>query len=53
MLSDPAIDLTDLVTSSDKLIKEATEIAAGRQTIGQAVGIAAVGSAQAQRQGAQ
>ena len=53
LLSDPAIDLTDLVTSSDKLIKEATEIAAGRQTIGQAVGIAAVGSAQAQRQGAQ
>lgn len=53
LLSDPSIDLTDLVDSSDKLIKEATEIAAGRQVIGQVVGTTAVGTAQAQRQGAQ
>ncbi len=38
LLSDPSIDLTNLVGSSNKAIKEAVEIAAGRQTIGQAVG---------------
>jgi len=53
LLRDPTVDLTDLVASSDKLIKEATEIAAGRQAVGQAIGIAAVSSAQAQRQGIQ
>lgn len=38
LLSDPTIDLTDLIGTSNKAIKEAVEIAAGRQTIGQAVG---------------
>lgn len=45
LLSDPTVDLTDLVGSSNKSIKEAVEIAAGRQAIGEAVGLASAASA--------
>lgn len=44
LLSDPNIDLTNLISSSDELLKEAAEIAAGRQVIGQVLGgVAATG----------
>ena len=45
LLSDPNVDLSNLVGKSNKLIKEATEVAVGRRTIGQAIGIAAAGAA--------
>ncbi len=43
LLSDPKVNLEELITSSNKLVKEAAEIAAGRQAIGQAAGALAVG----------
>jgi hypothetical protein len=41
LLSDPSIDLSPLFNSANKNIKEAAEIAAGRQLIGGAAGVAA------------
>jgi len=41
LLSDPTIDLSPLFNSASKNIKEAAEIAAGRQLIGGAAGLAA------------
>jgi hypothetical protein len=48
LLSDPQLDLSPLLKESDKLIKEATEIAAGRQVIGEAAGLAAASAAASQ-----
>lgn len=49
LLSDPRTDISGLINSSNKLIKEAAEVAAGRQVIGEAAGILAAGAAQNQR----
>lgn len=38
LLSDPSIDLTNLMESSNRTIKQAAEIAAGNQVLGQAAG---------------
>tara|TARA_R110000850_G_scaffold404_1_gene2290 strand:+ start:531 stop:2195 length:1665 start_codon:yes stop_codon:yes gene_type:complete len=38
LLSDPTINLDSLITSANKNIREAAEIAAGRQVIGSAIG---------------
>ena len=45
LLSDPNIDLAPLLKKAEARVKEAAEIAAGRQIIGEAVGIAAAGAA--------
>lgn len=44
LLSDPTIDLSDMIDSSNKLVREATEIAEGRRIIGRGIGSAAAGT---------
>jgi len=44
LLSDPTIDLSTMIDSSNKLIREATEMAEGRRIIGRAIGSTAPGA---------
>ena len=44
LLSDPTIDLSDMIDSSSKLVREATEMAEGRRIIGRGIGAAAAGT---------
>jgi gas vesicle protein len=41
LLSDPTIDISDMIETSNKMIREATEIANGRRIIGKSLGTAA------------
>ena len=49
LLSDPTVNLEKIITSSNKMIKEAAEIAAGRQVIGEVLGLGASGFASGER----
>jgi len=44
LLSDPTIDLSDMIDSSNKLVREATEIAEGRRIMGRGIGATAAGT---------
>ncbi len=46
LLSDPNIDLEPLIRSANSRVREAAEIAAGRQVIGEAAGLAAASGVQ-------
>jgi len=46
LLSDPTLDLSDMIDSSNKLIREAVEIAEGRKIIGRSIGTVAAPATQ-------
>jgi len=50
LLSDPTIDLSAMIDSSNKLIREATEMAEGRRIIGRAIGSTAPGATTSEQQ---
>ena len=50
LLADPSIDLSVMVNKSDKLLKEAAEIANGRRIIGEAVGLSAASAAASEQE---
>ena len=44
LLSDPTINLSDMIDSSNKMVREAAEIANGRRIIGRSLGAGSVGA---------